>query len=424
MNPVIVIESSDDEKQLPIKRKNESEGEHGTELEKIEKTFEEFFLLCSTVIEQSQDSKGMKILEYLKKKHTTRSCEISRSYRKLLQWYNKRMKKGDDRIFVFIKDAVHALELNSSVTSNNSCVSKKRKLSQDSDDHTPSIPTQDAPIPKSENICVPSTSKSDATQLVSEEQKLKADQDVAHTSTSTPIETIASSPRKQTTNLRIKKLESYLKSLSKEIIRLQSAEISVADMGKKDSSYVQEGKLKDRFMKAYRRLCELRRCKVVTGRVMEKRINIKSSEYPVINRKIELFINNPKRKQDLPDSADIFRLVRKASTRNGLNLSEKLIQETARKIFTEVGQKMQKRRHRDFVYEFGCSAVDDENTEADPASSDVGLQEALDKNREVALSSLDVVYNKYATIDQETKEDTENGEHDISSQKSENDVAG
>lgn len=176
-------------------------------------------------------------------------------------------------------------------------------------------------------------------------------------------------------------------------------------------------------MKAYRRLCELKKCEVVTGRVMEKKISIKSSEYPAINRKIELFVNNPKRKQDLPDSSDIFRLVRKASTKNGLNLSEELIRETSKKIFTEVGQKMQKRRHRDFVYEFGCSAVDDENTEIDPASSDAALEDALARNREVAMSRLDVVFNKYSAIEQESQKDVERKDKDISSKTIQNNVS-
>lgn len=48
-------------------------------------------------------------------------------------------------------------------------------------------------------------------------------------------------------------------------------------------------------MKIYDKLCELKGCSSLTGRVIEQRIQYKGTRYPEVNRKVTntLFVDNP-----------------------------------------------------------------------------------------------------------------------------------
>ena len=123
-------------------------------------------------------------------------------------------------------------------------------------------------------------------------------------------------------------LENLLKVYNDEISRLQQAELSLDDLGAEDSLYIQEHKLKRKvrlgvwwrlystcfsyklkryeytrfggglsdvfvlchlllqMMKIYEKLCELKGCNTLTGRVIEQRIHYSSSRYPEINKRV------------------------------------------------------------------------------------------------------------------------------------------
>lgn len=209
---------------------------------------------------------------------------------------------------------------------------------------------------------------------------------------------------KRASRKQIAYLENLLKVYNDEIWRLQQAELSLDDMGTEDSSYIQEHKLKRKMMKIYEKLCELKSCSTLTGRVIEQRIRYNSTRYPEINRKIERFINSPEAHRNPPDYQDILQQVLRANERHNLCLSRKQLNQIAQEAFRETGSCMQERRHLDLVYNFGSRLTDTYKPAIDPALSDPSLLRKLRSNREVALSHLEEVITKFAIKQEDTEE--------------------
>ncbi|RXN25027.1 death domain-associated 6-like isoform X3 [Labeo rohita] len=197
-------------------------------------------------------------------------------------------------------------------------------------------------------------------------------------------------------NEEIAYLENLLKVYNEEIRRLQERELSIDDLEKEDSTYIQEHKLKRKMMKIYDKLCELKGCNTLTGRVIEQKIPYNGTRYPEINKKIERYINSPEALHNPPDYTDMLKVVQRANERYKLLLTRKQLTQIAQEAFRETGNKLQERRHLDMVYNFGSHLTDTYKPTLDPALTDPGLHRKLRSNRDLALSSLEEVINKYA----------------------------
>ncbi|KAB5517976.1 hypothetical protein PHYPO_G00173770 [Pangasianodon hypophthalmus] len=225
---------------------------------------------------------------------------------------------------------------------------------------------------------------------------------------------------KRASRRQIAYLENLLKVYSDEIKRLQERELDLEDMEKEDSCYIQEHRLKRKMMKIYDKLCELKDCSTLTGRVMEQRIRYSGTRYPEINKKIERFINQPEISQNPPDYRDILQVVKRANERNQLMLSRKQEAQIAQEAFRETGNRLQERRHLDMVYNFGSHLTDLYRPATDPALTDPMLTQKLRSNRELALSSLEEVINKYAGKQDDTEEEERRKRLGKEKQKKEN----
>nr|XP_046274680.1 death domain-associated protein 6 isoform X2 [Scatophagus argus] len=199
-------------------------------------------------------------------------------------------------------------------------------------------------------------------------------------------------------------LENLLKVYHDEIRRLQQAELSLDDLGSEESLYIQEHKLKRKMMKIYEKLCELKGCSPLTGRVIEQRISYSGTRYPEINKRIERFINSPEAQRNPPDYQDVLQQVLRANERHTLCLSRKQLNQIAKDAFGYIGTRMQERRHQDLVYNFGSHLTDPYERAADPALKDASLLRKLQSNRKVALSHLEEVITKYAVKQEDTEE--------------------
>ncbi|NXD46494.1 DAXX protein, partial [Copsychus sechellarum] len=155
---------------------------------------------------------------------------------------------------------------------------------------------------------------------------------------------------------QIRHLEHLLRVYAAEIRRLQERELDLAELDSADSPYLQENRLKRRMMRIFRRLCQLKECSSLTGRVLEQRIRFRGTRYPEVNRSIERFINRP---DAFPDYSDILREIRGASARHGLGLGRRQMENMAQEAFREVGNRLQERRHLDLVYNFGSHLTDE-----------------------------------------------------------------
>ncbi|XP_041932337.1 death domain-associated protein 6 isoform X2 [Alosa sapidissima] len=210
---------------------------------------------------------------------------------------------------------------------------------------------------------------------------------------------------KRASRRQIAYLENLLKVYNDEIKRLQEKELSVDDLEEEDSSYIQEHKLKRKMMKIYDKLCELKSCSSLTGRVIEQRVSYKGTRYPEINKKIERYINSPEVRLNPPDYRDILQLVQRTNQRHNLSLTRSQLSQIAQDAFQESGSRLQDRRHLDMVFNFGSHLTDTYKPNTDPALTDPTLARKLRSNREVALSSLEEVITKYAMKQGDTEEE-------------------
>ncbi|XP_026872067.2 death domain-associated protein 6 isoform X1 [Electrophorus electricus] len=225
--------------------------------------------------------------------------------------------------------------------------------------------------------------------------------------------------KKRASRRQIAYLENLLKVYNDEIRRLQERDLGLEDLEKEDSSYIQEHKLKRKMMKIYDKLCELKGCSTLTGRVIEQRIPFNGTRYPEINKKIERFINRLEAQHNPPDYSDILQVVKRANDRYELLLSRKQQAQIAQEAFRETGNRLQERRHLDMVYNFGSHITDFYKTTSDPALSDSVLAQKLRYNRELALTNLEEVISSYANKQDDTEEEERKKRQEKGRQKKE-----
>uniref|UniRef100_A0A8C5WGE8 Death domain-associated protein 6 n=1 Tax=Leptobrachium leishanense TaxID=445787 RepID=A0A8C5WGE8_9ANUR len=213
-----------------------------------------------------------------------------------------------------------------------------------------------------------------------------------------------SSPGKKTGSKRqIRYLENLLRIYSREIQKLQEKELSLDELEDEDSAYIQEARLKRKILRIFQKLCELKDCSSLTGRVIEQKIPYRGTRYPEVNRRLEKFINGS---HDIfPDYNDVLRVILKANDKHALGLPRKQMQGMAQDAFRELGNRLQERRHLDLVYNFGCHLTDVYKPGNDPAHQDSALQRRLRDNRSVSLNRLEDLIKKYAEMQDEGEEE-------------------
>lgn len=165
-------------------------------------------------------------------------------------------------------------------------------------------------------------------------------------------------PRTRGSRRQIQRLEQLLALYVAEIRRLQEKELDLQELDDPDSTYLQEARLKRKLIRLFGRLCELKDCSSLTGRVIEQRIPYRGTRYPEVNRRIERLINKPG-PDTFPDYGDVLRAVEKAAVRHSLGLPRQQLQLMAQDAFRDVGIRLQERRHLDLIYNFGCHLTDD-----------------------------------------------------------------
>lgn len=186
-----------------------------------------------------------------------------------------------------------------------------------------------------------------------QQQQLASAPDAA--SPSQPPGPQAEAPKARGSKRHIRYLEKLLQVHAKEIRRLQEKELDLEEMESEDSAYMQESRLKRHMMRIFKRLCELKDCNSLTGRVIEQRIPYRGTRYPEVNRRIERLVNQS---EAFPDYSDILKVVQKASIRHNLALPKCQMERMAADAFREVGNRLQERRQMDLVYNFGCHLTD------------------------------------------------------------------
>uniref|UniRef100_A0A8C4WYV7 Daxx histone-binding domain-containing protein n=1 Tax=Eptatretus burgeri TaxID=7764 RepID=A0A8C4WYV7_EPTBU len=194
---------------------------------------------------------------------------------------------------------------------------------------------------------------------------------------------------------QIRNMEHLLQLYAKEIRKLQAKELDLDEMKNEDSTYIQEHKLKKKMMHIFDRLCTLKGCDNLTGRVIEKPLKFNSTRYPEINKRIQKLANN---NVCFPDYQDVLSVVKRANEKSNLSLSIQAIRRLAEECFREVGGQLQERRHLDHMFNFGCHLTDLYKPGSDPALASKELARHLRSNRVEAVQRLEDVIRKYARM--------------------------
>lgn len=234
----------------------------------------------------------------------------------------------------------------------------------------------------------PSTSTAQPSTSVNGEGKIKRKRK--------PTETPSPSKKNLTPQKRkklVKRLKLKLKHVSDQIKILNQAELSLEEMEMCDSTYIQEGRLKERFNRIWDKICQLQGKPPDTGRVTENEVRCRTTRLPVIDRAINKFLKE--RKNRFPDIFDVSNVVMEANKKHGLKLSNHAINEMSDDVFMCIGNKLQKRRKRDLNLNFGCFLTDDYHPSKDPAINDLSLRKKLEENKRVSKRALDDVFNKF-----------------------------
>ncbi|XP_034748040.1 death domain-associated protein 6 [Etheostoma cragini] len=351
-----------------------------------EKLFAEFVEHCSALTQTCPE-----VLTFLKTKHAKASPDYLKSveFRNTLGRCLTRAQASHSKTFVYISELCTALKQHA----------LKRRLTLNTVNPGPSTST-------SSSVSA-ALKREDKAEFKREEDGLNTTAEDKQPSTSGLQDGSDKDAEKKATRASRKQiayLENLLKVYNDEICRLQQAELSLDDLGTEDSLYIQEHKLKRKMIKIYEKLCELKNCSTLTGRVIEQKIRYNGTRYPEINRKIERFINSPEALRNPPDYPDILQQVLRANERHNLSLSRKQLNQYAQEAFRETGSKIQERRHLDLVYNFGSRLTDPYQPATDPALADPSLLRKLRANREVALSRLEEVITKFAVKQDDTEE--------------------
>ena len=198
--------------------------------------------------------------------------------------------------------------------------------------------------------------------------------------------------------LTIKSLKKRLKFYDSEIKRLMQAELTLDEMDNADSSYIKECKLKSNYSRLYKKLCKLQGQKESYEDEQFLRIKIEGCPYPEINREAESFVKSRKR---FPDFFEIKNVVGTASKKYKIGLKPYEENNIAKEVFTEMGDKLQRKRKKEFSRLSGNFLTDKVKQEEDPALKDSDLKKKLKTNKKISKSRTEEVFQHFSRMEYE-----------------------
>ena len=247
-----------------------------------------------------------------------------------------------------------------------------------------------AETPQPSTSTAKSSSSSEVNGKIKKKKKRHEIPSSATSSTASPSKQPLT-PRKR--KRLVKRLELKLKDLAERIKIFNQAELSLDEMEMSDSMYIQECRLKDKFNRIWDKICKVQGRPPDTGRVTEKEVKCPTTGVPAIDRAIKKFLK--KKKGRFPDKFDVSNVVLEANKKYGLKLSTQMLNEISDEVFMCVGNTLQKRRKRDFHFNFGCHLTDDCSASNDPAMTDAALRKKLEENKRINKRNLDEIFNKF-----------------------------
>lgn len=344
-----------------------------------EKLFKEFMDLCGNETTEHPEVMSFLLGRYQK---ASPAFLASTEFRNVIGRCLTRVQNKKSKVYVYINELCTVLKSNSEkkkvALSSAPAPASKLKQSQQLQSHPPA-----------------DSSATETTDGLEQEENQEAKEDSG-------AEAMEDGDHRKASKRQIRYLENLLSVYTTEIRRLQEKELDLTQLDDEDSIYIQENRLKRKMIRIFEKLCDLKSCCSLTGRVIEQRIPYRGTRYPEVNRRIQKFINKP---DNFPDFGDILKVIEKANLRHSLDLTKRQMESMAADAFREVGNRLQERRHLDMVYNFGSHLTDQYKAGTDPALMDPVLARRLRENRSVALTHLDEVVRKYAVMQDDGEEE-------------------
>lgn len=192
-------------------------------------------------------------------------------------------------------------------------------------------------------------------------------------------------PKKQ----QLKKLEQTLALVNRRIAKLEKAEINFDD--EENSHYMQAAKYKERAIKIFKKICEIRKEDSNIDRPLYTKVNFTKSKYPEFNKAI-----NKKFKDFLqfPTYYDMDRCIRQCVTDKGFDINEEELKSEVKFCFEKLGLSMKQKRALD-LYDIHSEFIS--GTE-DPALNDEEVSNKLRENYSNGQKRMDEILEKYTRI--------------------------
>ncbi|XP_078497760.1 death domain-associated protein 6 isoform X2 [Lissotriton helveticus] len=342
-----------------------------------EKLFKEFMDLCGNETTEHPEVMSFLLGRYQK---ASPAFLASTEFRNVIARCITRVQNKKSKVYVYINELCTVLKSNSEKkkVALSSAPAAKQKQAEQLQSHAPA-----------------DSSATETTDGLEQEENQEAKENAG-------AEAMEDGEHYKASKRQIRYLENLLSVYTLEIRRLQEKELDLTQLDDEDSIYIQENRLKRKMIRIFEKLCDLKSCCSLTGRVIEQRIPYRGTRYPEVNRRIQKFINQP---DNFPDYGDILKVIEKANLRHSLDLTKRQMQSMAADAFREVGNRLQERRHLDMVYNFGSHLTDQYKAGTDPALMDPILARRLRENRSVALTQLDEVVRKYAVMQDDGEEE-------------------
>ena len=204
--------------------------------------------------------------------------------------------------------------------------------------------------------------------------------------------------KRQKKKMLIKSMKTRLKFYDKEIKRLAQAELSLDEMDNADSSYIRESKMKEKYARLHKKLCMLQGSDDLYDEQPYAGVKIIGCPYPEINREAEKYVRSKKR---FPDFFEIKKIVGNANKNYSIGLKSPEELDIAREVFSEIGDKLQRRRKKEFTKYSGSFLTDKVKTEADPALHDPHLKKQLKTNKKISKQKTEEVFKHYSRLQYE-----------------------
>lgn len=215
-----------------------------------------------------------------------------------------------------------------------------------------------------------------------------------HVSLNNGIEASKESKRQKKKKL-IMSMKARLKFYDNEIKRLAQAELSLDEMDNADSSYIRESKMKEKYARLHKKLCMLQGSDDLCDEQPYAGVRIIGCPYPEINREAEKYLRSKRR---FPDFFEIKKIVVGANKNYSIGLKSQEEVDIAREVFSEIGDKLQRRRKKEFSKYSGSFLTDKVKTEADPALHNPHLKKQLKTNKKISKQKTEDVFKHYSRL--------------------------